>query len=47
MAPKINLYWCKRTLEVSLIVYKAGYTEKEVSVYCHIVDLKDNSYVSC
>lgn len=47
MVLKINLYWCKRILEVFFIVYKVGYIEKEVLVYCYIVDFKDNLYVFC
>lgn len=45
MAPRINLDWCKHTLGVSFIVYKAGYTQKGVSLYCHIADLAGNSDV--
>eukprot|EP00069_Balaena_mysticetus_P005725 bmy_00881T0 len=45
MAPRINLDWCKHTLRVSFIVYKAGYTQKGVSLYCHIADLAGNSDV--
>ncbi|KAF5923185.1 hypothetical protein HPG69_012275 [Diceros bicornis minor] len=40
MAPRMNLDWCKHTLGVSLIIDKAGYTEKGVSLYCRIADLE-------